>query len=154
MGFLNTNNILYRHQCDFRRNYSTIHPIIHLLNNCAEAASKSPPEYTIASLFELSKVFDVINHDILLNKLHRYGMKGTVNEWLKVIYQVGCNMSSSLPVCFGVPQDSMLGPLLYLIYVNDIENYCQCNILSFADDITLYVSHSNINTLFSLQMNN
>ena len=157
MGFLNTNNILYRHQYGFRRNHSTIHPIIHLLNHCAEAASKSPPEYTIASLCDLSKAFDVINHDILLNKLHRYGIRGTINEWFKSylsnrlqFVEIDGNMSSSLPICVGVPQGSILGPLLYLIYVNDIGNSCQCNILSFADDTTLYISHSNINTLFSI----
>ena len=82
MGFLNTNNILYRHQYGFRPNHSTIHPIIHLLNHCAEAASKSSSEYTIASLFDLPKAFDVINHDILLNKLHRYGIRETVKDTL------------------------------------------------------------------------
>ena len=83
MGFLNTNNILYRHQNGFCRNHSTINPIIHLLKHCAEAASKSPSEYTIASLCDLPEAFDVINHDILLNKLHRYGIRRSVNEWFK-----------------------------------------------------------------------
>lgn len=164
MAFLKTNNILYEHQYGFRPNHSTIHPIIHLLNHCAEAASKSPPEYTIATLCDLSKAFDVINHDILLTKLCRYGIRGTVNDWFKSylsnrlqFVEINGNMSSCLPIRCGVPQGSILGPLLYLIYVNDIGKSCQCNILSFADDTTLYVSHSNINELFSIaneQLNN
>ena len=118
MGFLNANNILYRHQYGFGRNHSTIHPIIHLLNHCEEAASESPSEYTIASLCDLPKAFDVTNHDILLNKLHRYGIRETVNEWLKSylrnklqFVEMDRTISSSLPICFGVLQ----GPLLYLI---------------------------------------
>jgi len=54
------------------------------------------------------------------------------------------NKSSTLTVSCGVPQGSILGSLLYLIYANDIGNSCQCNILSFAGDTTLFVSHSNI----------
>ena len=164
MAFLKTNTILYKHQYGFRPNHSTIHPIIHLLNHCAEAASKSSPEFTIAALCDLSKAFDVINHDIVLNKLFRYGIRGTANDWFKSylssrsqFVEIDGNISSSLPICCGVPQGSILEPLLYLNFVNDIGKSCQCNILSFADDTTLYVSHSNINTLFSIaneQLNN
>ena len=101
---------------------------------------------------------------MLLNKLFRYGIRGTANDWFKrylssrsQFVEIDGNISSSLPICCGVPQGSILGPLLYLIFVNDIGKSCQCNILSFADDTTLYVSHSNINTLFSIaneQLNN
>jgi hypothetical protein len=114
--------------------------------------SKSSPEYTLATLFDLSKAFDVIDHEILLNKLFRYGIRGTVNEWFRSYLSNRLqyvdrdrNKSSTLTVSCGVPQGSILGPLVYLIYVNDIGNSCQCNILSFADDTTLYVSHSYIN---------
>jgi hypothetical protein len=135
-----------------------------LLNHCAEAASKSDPEYTIAALCDLSKAFDVINHEISLNKLHRYGTRGTVSDWFKSylsnrmqFVEIDGNVSSSLPIRCGGPQGSTLGTLLYLIYVNDIGKSCQCNILSFADDTTLYVSHSNIDELFAIaneQLNN
>ena len=61
------------------------------------------------------------------------------------------NSKSSLkPIRCGVPQSSIQGPLLYLIYVNDIENSCDSNILSFADDTTIYSSHSDINSLFEM----
>ena len=69
MNFLNTNNILYKHQYGFRAKHSTIHPIIHFINHCAEADNKQNPEYTLAVFCDLSKAFDVINNKILLHKL-------------------------------------------------------------------------------------
>ena len=142
---MKTNNILYKHQYGFRSNHSTIHPIIHLLNHCAEAASKSSPEYTLAVLCDLSKAFDVINHKILLNKLHRYGIRGTAYNWFRSylsnrrqFVEIDGTRSSTVALCCGVPQGSILGPLLYFIYVNDIGKSCQGNILSFADDTIIF----------------
>lgn len=155
MCFLNTNNILYKHQYGFRAKHSTIHPIIHLLNYCADAANKNDPEYTLAVFCDLSKAFDVINHKILLHKLRTYGIRGIVNDWFSSylsnriqFVEIEGNTSSHQLIHCGVPQGSILGPLLYLIYVNDIHKSCESNILSFADDTTLYISHSNLTDLF------
>ena len=157
MSFLNSNNILYKHQYGFRSKHSTIHPLIHLLNTCAEAENTVPKEITLTVLCDLSKAFDVINHDILAHKLDFYGIRGIVREWIinyltdRTQYvQFEMNKSECCKIECGVPQGSILGPLLYLIYVNDIANSTQANILSFADDTSLFLSHSNINSLYQI----
>jgi len=154
MQFLIAKNILYKHQYGFRPKHSTTHPIIHLLNHCATSMSKSDPESTLAVLCDLSKAFDVINHDILLKKMHNYGIRGIAHEWFESylsdrqqFVEMDGNTSEKVPIRIGVPQGSILGPLLYLIYVNDIGNSCMGNILSFADDTTLFMSHSNLKEL-------
>ena len=139
----------------FRPKHSTVHPILHLLNHCAEASNKIIPEYTLAIFCDLSKAFDVISHDILLKKLNTYGIRGNVNNWFrsylsdrKQFVDIDENSSNNVNMQCGVPQGSILGPLLYLLYVNDISKSCRGNILSFADDTTLYMSNSNLNELF------
>ena len=83
LSFLNSKNILYKHQYGFRSKHSTIHPVMHLLNECAMAANKNDPEFTLTILCDLSKAFDVIYHKILLHKLHQYGIRGIVNKWFE-----------------------------------------------------------------------
>ena len=155
LSFLDANNILFKHQYGFRPKHSTVHPIIHLLSHCAEASNKIIPEYTLAIFCDISKAFDVISHDILLKKLNTYGIRGNVNNWFrsylsdrKQFVDIDGHSSSHVNMQCGVPQGSILGPLLYLLYVNDISKSCRGNILSFADDTTLYMSNSNLNELF------
>ena len=156
ISFLNSNSSLYKHQYGFRAKHSTVHPIIHLLNHCAECTNKTNPEFTLAIFCDLSKAFDVISHDILLHKLNSYGIRGIANKWFQsylsdrsqYIELEGIH-SSHMPIRCGVPQGSILGPLLYLIYVNDIYKSCDGNIVSFADDTTLYMSNSDLAQLFT-----
>ncbi len=155
MTFLSSKNILYMHQYGFRPGHSIIHPIIHLLNKCATSSSKADPEFTLAVLCDLSKAFDVINHDILLRKMNTYGIRGIANDWFRSylsarqqFVEIDGIKSQMAPISIGVPQGSILGPLLYLVYVNDIGNSCKGNILSFADDTTIYTSHSDLNELY------
>ena len=105
----------------------------------------------MAVFCDLSKAFDVINHKILLHKLNNYGLRGKINAWFQSYLsdrtqyvEIGGTKSNSQQIRCGVPQGSILGPLLYLIYVNDIHKSCNCNILSFADDTTLYIADHDV----------
>ena len=73
MAFPDSNNILYKHQYGLKDKHSTIHPILLLLNNCAEFNNNNRNEYTIFIFCDLSKAFDVINYNILLHKINFYG---------------------------------------------------------------------------------
>jgi hypothetical protein len=155
MAFINSRNILYKHQYGFRSKHATIHPIIHLLNNCASANNSNPKQLTATILCDLSKAFDVISHSILFKKLEYCGLRGNIKNWLvnyltnrQQFVQVGKSRSNFCKIECGVPQGSILGPLLYLLYVNDIAHCTDSHILSFADDTTLFVSDSDPKTLF------
>ena len=155
MNYLNDQNILYKHQYGFRSKHSTIHPILHFLNNCAEANNARPKQLTLSVFCDLSKAFDVISHDILLKKLENYGFRGVILNWLKdylsnrfQYVEIENVRSKTSSIEYGVPQGSILGPLLYLIYVNDIPNSTDGNLLSFADDTSLYMSDPDLHHLF------
>lgn len=153
--FLNKNNLINPLQFGFRKGHSTIHPIVHLLNDTAIANDKRSKDVTLAIFLDLSKAFDSLSHEILLYKLHRLGVRGIANMWFqsylsdrKQYVEVDGAVSAESVTLVGVPQGSILGPLLFLVYVNDIKNATNLKVLSFADDTTAFTSHPNLDTLF------
>jgi len=154
--FLENNNILYEYQFGFRKNYSTSHAVMEVMDNIYQNWDNH--ELTIGIFLDLQKAFDTVNHDILLKKLEIYGIRGIVLKWFtsylnnRKQYTVLQNFESELEcVTYGVPQGSVLGPLLFLIYVNDIQYaITDAKIKLFADDTNLFFHSKDTGKLFTL----
>ena len=151
--FLNKNNILSNNQYGFRAGHSTQQVVIELVDRISQAIERN--EYTVGLFLDLSKAFDTVNHHILLGKLEHYGFRGVALEWFKnyltnrkqMVNYKSVN-SDTLVVSCGVPQGSVLGPLLFLIYVNGISQTSSLlSFLLFADDTNLFFSHKDIKIL-------
>ena len=154
--YLTDNNILYKKQFGFKTGHSTEHAIIQLVDQINSNFEKD--QYTLGVFIDLSKVFDTVDHKILIAKLENYGINRTNLLWFKSYLEnrkqfIQYDKSSTYykSIIFGVSQSSiLLGPLLFLIYINDLHE--ASNILDsimFADDTNLFYFHQNINDLFS-----
>ena len=148
-SFLEKYNILYEFQYGFRKGHSTTHALIELADQIKLAINDN--ELTCGLFLDLSKAFDTVNHKILLTKLDHYGIRGTAHNLLKSYLtnrkqyvKIGNCKSELEQINCGVPQGSVLGPLLFLIYINDLHKACTMgNLRIFADDTTLFFKCNN-----------
>jgi len=136
---LDRNNILYEHQYGFQRNKSTEHNLIHALNFIGNSLNDN--KFCVGVFFDLKKAFDVCSYDILIMKLEKMGVKGIALNWFKSylnnrtqFVDIGGNHSSEQNILTCILQGSILGPLLFLCYINDLFHVSKALTLMFADD--------------------
>ena len=148
--YLDKNGLLYKFQSGFRKNFSTDSCLVQLTNFIVNGMDKGL--HTGMILIDLQKAFDTLDHGVLLEKMECIGFKKTVIQWFSsylssrkfFVSLEGVFSEEGLITC-GVPQGSILGPLLFLIYINDLPqslNEASSNL--YADDTCIYYQHRDI----------
>ena len=159
IAFLDKHDILFSSQYGFRKKHSCSDAIMELIREILK--NNENGIHTACVFLNLNKAFDTLEPEILLRKMHNYGIRGIANQWFtsylsKRKLRVRCGTerdpgmtySSSYDVEYGTPQGSCLGPLLFLIFTNYLyRNLENCSVILFADDTTVYKGHRNKNYL-------
>ena len=137
------NNLLSPKQFGFVSGRSTVTQLLGYLDECADIISN---DVIVDSIyFDFSKAFDTVPHKRLKRKLNAYGIDGELLTWIEgflsgreQMVRVNGELSEPKPVISGIPQGSVLGPLLFVIYINDLPDVVCSNVLLFADDIKIF----------------
>ena len=148
--FLEEHDILYKHQFGFRRFHSTAYSLVEITEKIKDSIDNG--KYGCGIFIDLKKAFDTVNHKILLTKLEHYGVRGNILNWFEsyltnrkqYVYYNGISSDIASVSC-GVPQGSVLGPLLFLIYINDLPNISdKLSFFLFADDTNIYYESADL----------
>jgi len=156
LTFLESNKLLNDSQFGYREKRSTQLATTLFVDDIRQAAENGK---MVGALFlDLSKAFDTISHDVILTKLSNYGVASAEIQWFtdylfnrnqKV--QIGSQYSSPFSLTCGVPQGSILGPLLFLVFFDDLqEHLTETRCIQYADDTVLYVAHENVTIIENL----
>ena len=155
INYLNKNSILHHNQYGFRSGLSTSQALLDVVTTTYDNINKML--YTLLIFIDYKKAFDTVCHKILLSKLEHYGIRGPalilISSYLNHRTQcvsINDRLSALSHISYGVPQGSILGPLLFLLYINDINNidtYSNDSIKQYADDTCLVVNELNLDKL-------
>ena len=148
--FLEQNKAFHNYQFGFRNNHSTNHALIEIIAQIKNACDRNL--YTCGVFLDLQKVFDTVNHEILLEKLKYYRIKETSYNWFKSYLcerlqytQIKDNESSLKAVSHGVPQGSVLEPLLFILFINDMyTSVIYSKVQHYADDTNLLLTSNSL----------
>ena len=155
-GYLTDNDLLSKHQSGFRPKHSTVSALIQMCDNWL--SNMDVGKINCVVFLDIRKAFDSINHEILLNKMNlNFGISGNALKWFDSYIKdreqqciVNGQLSSSKKIICGVPQGSILGPLLFLLYINDMPDSLNNTTPSlYADDSEIYASSDNSSDLIS-----
>ena len=137
-SFLEKKYLLFKQQYGFRSKLSTSHALIDITNRTHEACDNS--QHACGIYVDFKNDFDTVNHNILLDKLAHYGVRGIENKWFKTYLNVTVSgqTSDNASIEFGVPQFSVLGPLLFLIHINDLNQAIKFSRVHILQKMLIY----------------